>query len=271
MAQRQPSLYIPHGGGPCFFMDPMPGLAPDHWDGMAAYLRGIVAGLPQPPSAIVVISAHWEAAPMTVGDAAAHTLLFDYYGFPPHTYQLRYPVCGDPRLAARIVQRLAAAGIAVATDSRRGIDHGVFIPFLLIVPDAHIPIVPLSLHGGFDPTLHFAAGAALAGLRDEGVLIVGSGFSYHNLRAMFRRDPAADAEARAFDAWLADTIALTDPELRAARLTRWAQAPGARSCHPREEHLLPLLVAAGAAAADPGHRPYTQTLLGKPVCAVQFG
>jgi aromatic ring-opening dioxygenase catalytic subunit (LigB family) len=271
MAQRQPSLYIPHGGGPCFFMEPMPGLAPDHWDGMAAYLRGIGPGLAQAPSAILVVSAHWEAAEVTVGDAAHPQLLFDYYGFPRHTYELKYPAPGAPELARRIVQRLRAAGIGAATDARRGIDHGVFIPLLLAFPEARIPVVPMSLHGGFDPQLHLDVGAALADLRDEGVLIVGSGFSYHNLRQMFHADPAADAAARAFDDWLAGAVATADPVRRAAALAQWTGAPGARACHPREEHLLPLMVAAGAGAGDAGWRPYEQTLLGKPVCAVQFG
>jgi aromatic ring-opening dioxygenase catalytic subunit (LigB family) len=252
-------------------MDPMAGLPPGHWDRMAAYLRGIAATLPARPEAVVVVSAHWEAPRPTVGVAARHTLLYDYYGFPEHTYRLEYPVAGAPDLAAELARRLALAGFAAETDDRRGIDHGVFIPFMLIFPDADVPVVPLSLHEGLDPVEHFAIGAAIADLRDKGVLIVGSGMSYHNLRRLFRSDEHADAAARAFDGWLAQAVAPPDAQTRQDALARWQQAPGALECHPRAEHLLPLMVAAGAGRADGGWRPYAETMLGKPVCAVQFG
>jgi aromatic ring-opening dioxygenase catalytic subunit (LigB family) len=268
---RQPSLYIPHGGGPCFFMEPMPGLPPGYWDRMAAYLRGLVASLPAAPAAAIVVSAHWEAPRVTVGMAARHGLLYDYVGFPEHTYRLQYPARGAPELAQRVAQALESAGIAVDRDTERPIDHGVFIPFLLIDPAAGTPIVPLSLREGLDPAEHVVVGRALARFRDEGVLIVGSGMSYHNLRRLFRADAAADAAARAFDAWLAEAVAHAEPAARAAALARWREAPGALECHPRAEHLLPLMVAAGAGDTDPGWRPYVETMLGKPVCSVQFG
>ena len=268
---RLPSLYIPHGGGPCFFMEPMRGLPADYWDRMAAYLRGIAASLPQFPRAALVISAHWEAPRATVGAAAQHELLFDYYGFPEHTYHLKYPAGGSPELAQRVGKLLAGAGIECESESRRGLDHGVFIPFKLIFPEANVPIVPLSLREDFDPRAHFAIGAALASLRNEGVLIVGSGFSYHNLRRMFQSDPESDLAAKRFDAWLAQAVAAPDPVRRDEALARWRDAPGGPSCHPRPEHLMPLMVAAGAGGNDPGWRPHTETMLGKPVCAVQFG
>ncbi len=269
-APRQPALYIPHGGGPCFFMDPMPGMPSDLWGRMAAYLRGIPASLPDVPRAVVVISAHWEAPRPTIGVAPSHALLFDYYGFPEHTYRLRYPARGAPALGARIRDLLAQAGIDADADDRRGLDHGVFIPFKLIYPDAELPIVPLSLHRSLDPQFHFLLGSALAPLRDEGVLIVASGMSYHNLRDFFQAGRGDDA-AQAFDDWLARTIADPDPQARNRALLEWKQAPGARACHPRPEHWLPILVAAGAAASETAHRPYVDRLLGKPLCAVRFG
>ncbi len=267
---RQPALYIPHGGGPCFFMDPMPGLPSDLWDRMAAYLRGIPASLPTVPRAIVVVSAHWEAPKPTIGVAASHALLFDYYGFPEHTYRLRYPAHGAPALGARMQTLLAQAGVETDTDDRRGLDHGVFVPLKVMYPDAALPIVPLSLQRKLDPGFHFRVGAALAPLRDEGVLIIASGMSYHNLRDFFQPG-RGDDEAQAFDDWLARAIADPDPQVRNRALLGWEDAPGARASHPRPEHWIPILVAAGAGAADPAYRPYVDRLLNKPVCAVRFG
>jgi len=251
-------------------MDPMPGLPADAWDGMAAYLRGLAARLPERPREILVISAHWECPVPTVGAAARHHLLYDYYGFPEHTYHLTYPASGSPALAARVRGLLDAAGIASASDEQRGIDHGVFIPFLLSFPDAEVPIVPLSLQLGLDPAAHLALGRALAPLREEGVLIIGSGLSYHNLRHFLSPDPRAAAAAQAFHAWLA--TAMTAPAAdRERALVSWAAAPGAVACHPRSEHLLPLMVAAGAGRDDRASLPYRDTVLDKEVCAVQFG
>ncbi len=271
MTNRLPTLYIPHGGGPCFFMDPMPGMPPDLWDKMAAYLRGISASLPARPEAILVISAHWEAARPTVSHVQRHSLLFDYYGFPEHTYHLTYPAHGSVKLAQKVRELLARASIQCDVDDSRGIDHGVFIPFKLIFPNADIPIVPLSLRHDLDARAHLAVGAALAGLRAQGVLIVGSGMSYHNLREFFRQDLQANEAARLFDRWLAITVCLPDAAQRDQALVQWQQAPGALASHPRAEHLLPLMVAAGAARSDPGRIAYSDTLLGKALSAVQFG
>jgi aromatic ring-opening dioxygenase catalytic subunit (LigB family) len=252
-------------------MDPLPGLPADAWDAMAAYLRGIPAHLPLRPRQILVISAHWERPLPTVGAAARHELLYDYYGFPEHTYHLPYPAAGSPALAGRVRELLGAAGITSGSDDHRGLDHGVFIPFKLIYPEAEIPIVPLSLQEGLDPAMHVAIGRALAPLRDEGVLIVGSGLSYHNLRSFFRHDAQASEAARLFQEWLAISVRAPDAALRNRTLANWQQAPGALACHPRAEHLLPLMVAAGAALDDAATLPYRDKLLGKEVCAVQFG
>ena len=266
---RQKSIYLPHGGGPCFFMDP----PPDHptlWDGTAAYLRGIAGTTGARPAAVLVISAHWECERPTVQTAAAHTLLYDYYGFPEHTYRLTYPAPGAPAVAARVRALLAQAGIESDEDAQRGLDHGVFIPFKLIYPDADIPLLQLSLQQGLDAERHIAIGRALATLRDEGVLIVGSGMSYHNLREFFAARPAADQASAEFDAWLGNAVE-SAPDERARLLARWDQAPGALASHPRSEHLIPLMVAAGAAGEDAGRVTYRERLLGKTVCGVRFG
>jgi aromatic ring-opening dioxygenase catalytic subunit (LigB family) len=252
-------------------MDPLPGLPADLWDRMGAYLRGIDASLGRRPAAILVISGHWETEQPTVNTALRPPLLFDYSGFPEHTYRLTYPVAGSPALAARVRGLLSAGGIASAEEPRRGLDHGVFVPFKVMYPAADVPIVQLSLNRNRDASTHLAVGRALARLRDEDVLIVGSGMSYHNLREFFVDRPEINRSAEAFDAWLDGTLAERDPAARAAKLEQWRDAPGARACHPTPEHLLPLLVAAGAAGDSAARRTYHDLLMGKAVSGFQFG
>ena len=259
-----PSLFIPHGGGPCFFMDEPFG-PPGTWDEMADFLRSVAGEVGERPRALVVISAHWEADLPTVLTAPAPPLLYDYYGFPEHTYRLTYAAKGAPELASRLISLLAGAGIKAGEDTERGFDHGVFIPLKLIYPDADIPIVQISLRRDLDPRFHLDMGRALAPLRHEGVLILGSGLSFHNLRGFFSSDPRLEADARAFDTWLGDAV--TEPE----RLIHWRDAPGALACHPRAEHLLPLMVVAGAGLGAPGQRLYTGTVAGKTNSAFRFG
>jgi aromatic ring-opening dioxygenase catalytic subunit (LigB family) len=264
--KRLPTLYIPHGGGPCFFMDP-PANHPHMWDGLATYLRGIDASLSVRPKAVLVVSGHWEMQQPTVNIAERPKLLFDYYGFPEHTYRLKYPVPGAPDLEPRVRLLLADAGFELGVDSKRGLDHGVFVPFLLIYPRADVPIMQLSLQQSLDPGLHLDVGRALAPLRDRGVLIVGSGMSYHNLAAMF--SGGGGEAAAAFDAWLGDAV--RDPQTRDAKLKVWRSAPGGRESHPREEHLLPLMVAAGAADGDAAVRSFGESIAGKAISGFQFG
>ena len=263
--QKQPTLFIPHGGGPCFFMD-----WPQTWDRMAAFLRGLSGTLPQKPDAIVVVSGHWEEQVATVMSAPKPGLIYDYYGFPPHTYTLQYPAPGSPALAERIRALLELAGLASAEDSGRGFDHGVFIPFMLAFAQADIPIVELSLLKTLDPAEHLALGAALAPLRNTNVLIVGTGLSYHNLTHFMNGSPVTDQPAKEFDVWLTHAVCAPPPQ-RNQHLTHWTQAPGARLCHPREEHLLPLMVAAGAAGQDYGQQIYSDTVLGKALSGYRFG
>ena len=262
---KQPTLFIPHGGGPCFFMD-----WPQTWDHMAAFLRGLCGTLPQKPDAIVVVSGHWEERVPTVMSGANPGLIYDYYGFPAHTYKLQYPAPGSPALAARMRALLEHAGITSAEDTGRGFDHGVFIPFMLAFERADIPVVELSLQKALDPAEHLAIGAALAPLRAENVLIVGTGLSYHNLSHFMNGSPTTNAPAKEFDAWLTRSVCAPPPE-RNQRLTDWTQAPGARLCHPREEHLLPLMIAAGAAGQDYGQQIYSDTVLGKALSGYRFG
>lgn len=269
-SSRMPTLFIPHGGGPCFFMDPMPGFPPTLWDNLAAYLRGIPATIGQRPKAVLVISGHWECAVPTVLDAAQHTLLFDYYGFPEHTYHLTYPAHGSAEVAARVRELLALAGIASEEEHERGLDHGVFVPFKLIYPDADVPMVQLSLLHNLDAAQHLAMGHALAPLRDEGVLIVGSGNSYHNLSDFFSNGKEAGAMSAQFDAWLGMAIQAA-PDERERLLANWHDAPGSRASHPRSEHLLPLMVVAGAAGNDAGHIAYREQMFGKMFSGFQFG
>ncbi len=263
---RLPTLFIPHGGGPCFFMDPPPS-HPHLWDATADYLRRIAASLPQRPKAILMISGHWETPNPTLNTAAQPGLLFDYYGFPEHTYRLTYPAPGAPWLAARVKGLLETAGMTVDTDDQRGWDHGVFIPMMLICPEADVPILQLSLQASLDPQAHLAMGRALAPLRDEGVLIIGSGMSFHNLRTFFA--PTGGLEAEAFDGWL--TRAVEHPARRDDDLIHWSSAPHARASHPREEHLVPIMVAAGAAEGEVGARTFKDHIFNKAISGFQFG
>jgi aromatic ring-opening dioxygenase catalytic subunit (LigB family) len=216
----------------------------------------------------LVISAHWEEAVPTVMSAARPPLLFDYYGFPKESYELTWPAPGDPHLAARVQQLLTAAGFASASNPERGFDHGTFVPFKLTYPDADIPTIQLSLKAGLDPAEHLSLGRALAPLRDEGVYILGSGMSFHNLRAF--RDPRAVTIAESFDGWLQQTATAQASE-RDRRLIQWTEAPMARLAHPREEHLLPLMVVAGAAGEDRGVLSYSGPVFGVRISGFHFG
>jgi len=264
MTARLPALYIPHGAGPCFFMDWQPA---DTWTRMGDWLRGVMDGLPERPRAIVVISAHWEMPAYTVGNAARPGMLFDYSGFPAHTYAFDYASPGDPALAARVRALLEQAGLPNDADDTRGYDHGVFVPLMLMAPEADIPVIQLSLRIGLDAAEHAAVGRALAPLRDEGVYLVGSGMSYHNMRGYGRPESAAVSDR--FDAWLTETVAIADAGARNAALAGWDRHPDGRASHPREEHLIPLMVVAGTSDA-PGRRVFSDRVLETTVSAFQF-
>lgn len=264
---RLPTLFVPHGGGPCFFMDWNP---PDAWDHMAAWLRSVDSRVGRRPQAVLVISAHWQAPAFSVNAQAAPGLLYDYYGFPAQTYELTYAAPGSPALAGHVYDLLAAAGLPVAQETERGLDHGVFVPFKLIYPDADVPIVQLSLRAGLDPAAHIAAGRALAPLREQGVLIVGTGMSYHNMQRFQRDGSRFDPDSEHFDDWLAHTVTLPPAE-RERALVAWERAPAARAAHPQEEHLLPLHMVAGAAGDDDGRQVFQDRVLGSAQSAFMFG
>ncbi len=264
---RLPTVFIPHGGGPCFFMDWTMG-PPDTWYRLAEFLRSFDDMIGTRPEAIVAISAHHEGRVVEIVDGTTPSMLFDYYGFPDHTYELSYPAPGSSTVAHRIGQLLDAAGITHRYDRDRGFDHGVFVPFLLMYPDADIPVVQVSLRSDLDAGFHLGMGAALAPLRDEGVLIVGSGMSYHNMSAFMRR--GVNRDSRVFEGWLGEACA-AEPASRQELLSRWDRAPAARSAHPREEHLMPLMVVAGAAGDDLGRRVFLDEVMGATISAQAFG
>jgi aromatic ring-opening dioxygenase catalytic subunit (LigB family) len=265
--QTLPTLFVPHGAGPCFFMDWEPA---ETWTRMECWLRSVPELVGVRPKAVLVVSGHWEAAEFTLNAQPQPPLLYDYSGFPPHTYELRYPVPGSPGLAARVQALLRVSGFDAVLDHERGLDHGVFIPLKVIYPDADVPVVQLSLKRGLDPAQHLEMGRALASLRREGILIFGSGMSYHNMRRFRFDDAALDPDSVRFDDWLAETVALPAHE-RERRLINWADGPGARAAHPREEHLLPLHVTAGAAEQDPGYQAFQERVLGSMQSAYIFG
>lgn len=264
---RLPVVFLPHGGGPWPWMDP-DAFGPGAMESLRAYLRDLPGTLGTAPRALLAVSAHWEEAVPTVTTAAAPPMLYDYYGFPRHTYEIRWPAPGDPELAGRVRSLLGEAGFDTAEDPRRGFDHGTFVPLAVSWPEATIPTVQLSLVWGLDPDVHLRIGRALAPLREEGVLVVASGMSYHNMRGF--GTPAGRAASEQFDAWLREVVT-AEPDVRDDGLRRWAQAPSARACHPREEHLIPLMVAAGAAGADRGSVRYNDAILGTRCSGVHFG
>ena len=242
--EQLPTYFISHGGGPWpYMMEQSKGM----YDRLEQSLRDMPRQLGDRPKAVLVISAHWEEREFTVMAAARPPMVYDYSGFPEHTYHVQYPAPGLPTLAGQVRQLIQGAGFAARLDSRRGFDHGSFAPLVVMYPHADVPVVQLSLREGYDPAEHLAVGRSLAPLREQGVLIVGSGLSYHNLRRM---GPSAAVPSKQFDDWLQQTLVTTEPHQRAQRLIDWQDAPAAHVAHPQEDHLLPLMVAVGAAGHD---------------------
>ena len=239
---RFPTFFISHGGGPWPYMKNEMGSL---YDQLEKSLVDLVQSLQQRPKAILMISGHWEEKNFTVMTHPKPPMIYDYYGFPDHTYQIQYSAPGSPELALKVQSLLQKAQIDCELDSHRGFDHGTFTPMAVMYPEANIPTVQLSMKKNYSPNEHLAMGRVIAPLRDEGVLIIGSGLSYHNLRQFVT--PTGFKASAEFDQWLQDTMKLSDFSARTKRLESWDQAPSARIAHPREDHLIPLMVAAGAA------------------------
>lgn len=246
--RKMPSFFISHGGGPWPWVPRMRA----EFRNLEASLIRMVADLPARPRAVLVISGHWESDDFAVMGGTNPPMIYDYSGFPPETYRITYPAPGAPDLAARTAKLIAAAGLPTRIDPEQGFDHGTFAPLFIMFSDADVPVFQVSLRRGYDPAEHLALGRALAPLRDDGVMIVGSGLSYHNLRLF---GPGAKTPSEAFDAWL-DTAMAEDPEARVQRLLDWESAPYARVCHAQEDHFVPLFAALGAAEQEPATRIY---------------
>ncbi|MDA7425545.1 DODA-type extradiol aromatic ring-opening family dioxygenase [Thalassococcus lentus] len=248
MNSSMPTYFISHGGGPWPYLPKMRAV----FANLETSLRKMVEDLPEKPKAVLMISGHWEADDLQIMASEKPPMVYDYHGFPPETYEVVYPAPGAPGLAQKALTLLTAQGITAHLNTDQGFDHGTFTPMEIMYPDADVPVFQISLLRSYDPADHFAIGRALAPLRDEGVMIVGSGLSFHNLR-MF--GPAAKAPSEAFDAWLGQ--ALEKPaEQRTAALLDWESAPYARVCHKQEDHLVPLFVALGAAESGKATRIY---------------
>lgn len=251
---RLPTYFISHGGGPWPYMT---GEFRRNFDKLEHSLMEMRAELDNAPKAILVISGHWEEKGFAISSSAKPGMVYDYFGFPEYLYHITYDAPGSPELARRVQALLRAGNIGAQLDPSRGFDHGTFSIMKPLYPEEELPIVQLSLDAGFDPALHLAVGRALAPLRDQGVLIIGSGLSYHNLREM--RGSRGHEPSRRFNDWLTHTLVHTSPDKRAERLLAWDQAPFARSAHPREDHLIPLMVVVGAAENEPGTVTYHQS------------
>lgn len=263
---RFPAVYVNHGGGPMPLLGKQPAVADS--------FRDIAASLPR-PRAVVIISAHFETSVTTILTAESPGLLFDYNGFAPEAYRFKYPARPDSDVIARIQNLLAKVNIPFRTDTERGMDHGVFVPLMLMYPDADIPVICVSQPSDYNPDSVWALGSALAPLRDEGILVLGSGASFHNFSAFFRRpgDPkkAEDVkQSKEWDTWLRETVACAPAE-REKRLREWFHGPHARFAHPEEDHLMPLLAVAAASGSDPGNATREQNMAGLSVSSFVFG
>lgn len=250
-----PVLYLPHGGGPL----PLLG-EPGHKD-LIAFLQNVHKDLPT-PKAILMISAHWESTIAAISSSTNPKMIYDYIGFPAECYQYQYPAPGDPSLAQTVANCLKSHNIDCKLDPNRGYDHGTFVPLMLMYPDANMPVVQLSLLNSLDPAKHIALGQAIASLREQGILIIGSGMSFHEIKGSFEHSAA-------FDNWLTETLISKPIEEAENRLIYWDLAPSARHCHRREDHLIPLHVCFGAATnhSPSAEKIYSGLLFGKRISA----
>jgi aromatic ring-opening dioxygenase catalytic subunit (LigB family) len=248
---RLPTYFISHGGGPWPWLPERRAMMQK----LEASLANMANEIDVKPKAILMVSGHWEEDDFAVMASPHPGMVYDYGGFPAFTYQIKYSSPGAPDVAKRVSELLTAAGLPTHLDTARGYDHGVFAPMQVMYPNADVPLLQVAIRHGYDPEQHLALGRALAPLRDEGILIVGGGLSYHNLRNF---GPAAREPSAAFDAWL-NAAMMGPPDARVSALKHWEQAPAARICHPEEDHLIPLMTAVGAAEMEKATRVYHET------------
>lgn len=243
---KYPTVFVNHGGGPLPLLGRQPALVKNMKDVVNNYLPK-----EQPPDAIVIVSAHWESDPIRITSSERPSMLYDYGGFPPETYKYQYPAPGSPTLAQKIQNLLGENGLESKLDGARGFDHGVFVPLMIMYPKANIPVVCVSLHDSLDVEINMKIGSSLAPLREDGVLILGSGYSFHNMSAFFNPSNQTVQASIDFNEWLKEQMLMDSPNSdRLDKLKAWKSAPGGTTCHPREEHLLPLMVVAAAGGND---------------------
>lgn len=260
--KKASALYVSHGGGP------LPLLGESSHQEMVNGLRSIAKEL-EKPRAVVVISAHWERDSVTISSAEQPSLIYDYSGFPQEAYEIRYPAQGSPVLAEEVYTLMQEAKIDSLLDNERGFDHGLFVPLKIMFPEADIPCIQVSLLNSLNPSAHIEIGRALERLQGENILLLGSGFSFHNMKTFFQPSTQEiEKKNESFEEWLMDTCSNRgiDEKEREHRLIHWEEAPAARFCHPREEHLLPLHVCYGL-AGSPANRVFSWKIMGKQVSA----
>jgi aromatic ring-opening dioxygenase catalytic subunit (LigB family) len=260
-SSKLPAYFLSHGGGPWPWMDEMR----DAYKITVEELRKI--GSQHRPKAILMVTAHWETDVFTVSTGLKPEMIYDYGGFPAHTYQIKYPAPGSPEVSSRVLELLQAGGVNVKADPGRGYDHGTFVPLYCLYPEADVPVVQLSIKSSYDPAEHFKVGEFLRPLREEGVLIVGSGLTYHNLRNFFNGRGTEDS--RLFEEWLERSLK-SSYNLRKDELLHWEKAPRSRESHPREDHLVPLFVIAGVGGEIPGIRIFKDTVYGIEMGSYKF-
>ena len=255
-----PALFVNHGGGP------LPLLGDPRHTKLSKYLSSSMKSFPI-PTAILIASAHWETAVTTFVGQEDPGLLYDYYGFPPESYQIDYPIRSSSKYLNKARKLLDGAGIASKVEPR-AFDHGVFVPLKLMYPSATVPVVQISLPASRDPSYVIKLGEVLRPLREEGVLIIGSGMSFHNLPEFFSDDPSKLSRSTAFDRALKEVMHSAD---RTSKLRSWNSLPSARYCHPSEDHLMPLLFVAGAAYPEEACSVvYEDTLMGAKITGFAF-
>lgn len=262
---KQPVFFISHGGGPWPWVEAMR----VRYRATEAALAGVVSTLPQQPKAIAIVTAHWITATFSMATHARPGMIYDYGGFPEHTYEVQYPAPNSAEVCARLAELAAEHGLTLRADPNHGFDHGVFVPLHVMRPQADIPVLSLSIQVNYDYAQHVAYGRMLAALRDEGVLLVCSGLNYHNMRGFGRAESLAPAQA--FNAFLNDALTQATGQARIDALAKWDHHPAARLVHPEEDHLVPLFVAVGAAGDDPGQVLVEEMVMGIPMVSWRFG